>query len=318
MLNIDATDNLEAIASVTNVIDFTCSIVDGTTVGSSEGKVTDANTTIWTATAVTRVLSLTFVNTHSAAVTLTLNKDPGNVGTLYKLFSISLGIGYSLVFDGARFAVFDASGVLMQGMGVSNTAYAASWDGVINVAPSQNAVYDQMLLQMLKTGSNLAIGSDADGDMYFRASSVLARLAKGAADTKMFMNAGATAPEWAAGIKTGTITRAMDAATGAVPYTGIGFKPSLLFLMAANPLSTSWSIGFSLTGSTSFNMRGWGATFAPESGATLMLLLAEDAAQTKYQHATITSFDADGFTLAWTRTGVTAAGTATIGYIAFR
>ena len=196
-----------------------------------------------------------------------------------------------------------------------DTGTLANSDTVI---PTSKTVTTSLAAKMNLTGSNLAIGSDADGDTYFRAAGVLARLAKGAANLKMFMNAGATAPEWANGMETGTITRAMDAATAAVSYTGIGFKPSLLFLMAASPLSTSWSIGFSLTGSTSFNMRGWGATFAPESGVTLLLLLAEDAAQTKYQVAAMTSFDTDGFTLSWTRTGATAAGTATIGYIAFR
>jgi hypothetical protein len=47
------------------------------------------------------------------------------------------------------------------------------------VVPTSKAVFAQMQLQMLKTGSNLAIGSDADGDMYYRASSALARLVKG-------------------------------------------------------------------------------------------------------------------------------------------
>ncbi len=44
--------------------------------------------------------------------------------------------------------------------------------------------------------SGFAIGSDADGDMYYRASSALARLAKGAALAIPRMNSGATAPEW--------------------------------------------------------------------------------------------------------------------------
>lgn len=59
---------------------------------------------------------------------------------------------------------------------VSDTPYAASWDGATTIAPSKNAVYDGL---MAKTGANLAIGSDADGDMYYRASSVLARIPLG-------------------------------------------------------------------------------------------------------------------------------------------
>lgn len=46
-------------------------------------------------------------------------------------------------------------------------------------------------------GVTMTLGSDADGDMYYRASNVLTRLAKGTAGQVLTMNAGATAPEWA-------------------------------------------------------------------------------------------------------------------------
>ncbi len=45
-------------------------------------------------------------------------------------------------------------------------------------------------------GVTMTLGSDADGDMYYRASNVLTRLAKGTALQELRMNAGATAPEW--------------------------------------------------------------------------------------------------------------------------
>ena len=44
----------------------------------------------------------------------------------------------------------------------------------------------------------MSLGSDADGDIYYRASNKLVRLAKGAATNVLKMNAGATAPEWSA------------------------------------------------------------------------------------------------------------------------
>ena len=55
----------------------------------------------------------------------------------------------------------------------------------------------------LSTGAVLAdvtmtLGSDADGDIYYRSSNKLTRLAKGSAAEVLTMNAGATAPEWAA------------------------------------------------------------------------------------------------------------------------
>lgn len=60
-------------------------------------------------------------------------------------------------------------------------------------------------------GVTMTLGSDADGDMYYRASNVLTRLAKGTAGQCLQMNGGATAPTWgscggASGITIGTTT----------------------------------------------------------------------------------------------------------------
>ena len=46
-------------------------------------------------------------------------------------------------------------------------------------------------------GHGFSIGSDADGDLYYRASGALARLEKGTSTQVLSMNSGATAPEWA-------------------------------------------------------------------------------------------------------------------------
>ena len=48
-------------------------------------------------------------------------------------------------------------------------------------------------------GVTMTLGSDADGDIYYRASGVLTRLPKGTASQVLTMNGGATAPEWATG-----------------------------------------------------------------------------------------------------------------------
>lgn len=45
-------------------------------------------------------------------------------------------------------------------------------------------------------GVTMTLGSDADGDTYYRSSNVLTRLPKGTANQVLTMNAGATAPEW--------------------------------------------------------------------------------------------------------------------------
>ena len=85
---------------------------------------------------------------------------------------------------------------LLNPRNIDNTAYGAGWDTVTKEAPSKNAVYDEFQNRMLITGANLAIGADANGDMYYRAAGVTARLAKGAAGQALLMNSAATAPEW--------------------------------------------------------------------------------------------------------------------------
>ena len=47
------------------------------------------------------------------------------------------------------------------------------------------------------TSPVINVGSDADGDIYYRASGAFSRLAKGTAGKILTMNSGATAPEWA-------------------------------------------------------------------------------------------------------------------------
>lgn len=159
----------------------------------------------------------------------------------------------------------------------------------------------------------LAIGSDADGDMYYRASSVLARLAKGAANLKMFMNAGATAPEWATGLKVTSFNRDLAAASGDVAYTGIGFKPNVvLFSGGVNTASVACILGM---GTDSLNL--YLADYTSGNyvrGASCIGLMVDTG---NYQTAVIKTMDADGFTLTWTKVNAPT-GTATIHCISLR
>lgn len=192
------------------------------------------------------VESISVYNADTAAATVTIQLN--NNSTLRIITKVTLQAGEQLFYeDGMGWQIIDANGAVIRGTNVSDTAYASSWDGVTTIAPSKNAVYDQMLLQMLKNGSNLAIGSDADGDMYYRASSKLARLAKGTANYKMFMNAGATAPEWASGSSKQNISVPLETATGDVNYT-IGFTPSVLIVLSAIPGTYMHSIGIYAAG----------------------------------------------------------------------
>jgi len=112
----------------------------------------------------------------------------------------------------------------IQALAISDTAYESSWDGVTGVAPSKNAVYDK--IQLI---------------------SALFPAALGAANLKQFMDAAGTAAEWATGSYSGTFTRAMDAASGDVAYTGVGFKPSAIIIIATL-VAKSYSVGLATAG----------------------------------------------------------------------
>lgn len=59
----------------------------------------------------------------------------------------------------------------------------------------------------------MSLGSDADGDVYYRASNVLTRLAKGTAGQALLMNSGATAPEWKSAVANWVSTTTWSATT---------------------------------------------------------------------------------------------------------
>jgi hypothetical protein len=158
----------------------------------------------------------------------------------------------------------------------------------------------------------VTVGSDADGDMYYRASNVLARLAKGTANYKMFMNAGATAPEWGLGIKAGTFTRDLSADAGDVAYTSVGFKPSHVIFLAGG--SNGVTVGID-NGTVHYYVLSAGAVDATD--ATKSIWCGGVTPGSNFQTAIIKTLDTDGFTLTWAKSGSPAV-TATIFYIAFR
>lgn len=316
MINLDATDVLEGIASVDAVVKFTVSGRDETDgLISKEGTAGNTNTEFYTAVGITLIYSITLYNSHSSAVTLTLNKDPANAGILYPYFSVSLGVGYSLVFDGQRCTVMDTNGNIITSLTADDSAYGAGWNGS-KLPPTQGRVYDEIETKMALTGANLAIGSDANGDIYYRAANALARLGLGGANKKLFLNAGNTAPEWAVGMKIGSFLRAMADASGTQAVSGIGFKPSLVIFLSNRSGTAATSIGCddgTLHYVIADNQLAAADTWL---NLTTYSINMQQGAGVMYQ-GKIDSLDADGFTIAWLKTGATA-GTMRVMYIAFR
>lgn len=146
MICLDNTDTLEGGASVAAVVDYTVHGFTGSTyVNIAQGQLSDTDPSVlYTAAADVSIVSVIYVNTHSAAVTVNLYLDPANAGTPRRMIpeALSLQPGYSMYFDGARASILDTNGGIVAGTSVSDTAYGAAWDDTTTVAPSKNTIYD--------------------------------------------------------------------------------------------------------------------------------------------------------------------------------
>lgn len=115
-------------------------------------------------------------------------------------------------------------------------------------------------------------------------------------------------------VKAGTFSRALDGASGGVAYTGVGFRPTSIEFTAAVDSTNEFCIGFAdASGGRCLNSDAAGAKLSSAHAIRII----RDAAG-KEQSAVLASFDADGFTLTWTKTGAPPANTLTINYVARR
>ncbi len=127
MICLDNTDTLEGGASVDAVVDYTVhGLVGNTFTVLADGQLSDTDPSVlYTAEAAISIVSIILVNTHSAAVTVNLYLDPANAGTPRRMIpkAVSLGIGYSLHFDGQRISIMDTTG------GIAYSYIAHNHDG---------------------------------------------------------------------------------------------------------------------------------------------------------------------------------------------
>lgn len=193
------------------------------------------------------------------------------------------------------------SGVTLTGTvtGTSAILTAATLTGTITASGS--TIISPTITAATLANPVISLASSADGDIYYQASSKVARLAKGAANTHLVMNAGATAPEWAAPYKIINSSRDMAAASGDVAYTGVGFKPSLveINLVQSNLIHSHGSYdGTSYTCWYSIYTGAW-------SIATNIIASCNQGASPDRQTAVVASLDDDGLTLTWTKQGTT-------------
>ena len=163
---------------------------------------------------------------------------------------------------------------------------------------------------MLPDGSNLILGSDADGDMYYRAAGVLARLAKGGANSKLFMDALGAAPEWAAGCKGVTTTFDLSIATGSFNIAGVGFKPSKVLCVCAVTGAFVGSVGWQDSSGARYCIYMYGANqLAIHTSAFAVGRIGADS-----QVFQVSSWGDDGVTIGHTKVG-SPTGTLTMAFL---
>jgi hypothetical protein len=118
--------------------------------------------------------------------------------------------------------------------------------------------------------------------------------------------------------KISIFTRDMTAASGSVAYTGVGFKPRMVFFLASPVNMPGASIGafddVNGTGGALVDLHVDVANSWYISSSAIYCRMSANNSQS----ATIASFDSDGFTLTWTKGGTPGAGNITVMYIAFR
>jgi hypothetical protein len=138
------------------------------------------------------------------------------------------------------------------------------------------------------------------------AAGILAKLAIGSANQRLFVNAAGTDIEYGYGSKVVAYTRDMTLASGDVAYTGAGFKPRSIIILSG--FTASFSIAFGDITNSKWRIRLSGTNLAIcEIGAAGIISLFEDTAVTKYQAGSLKSLDADGCTITWTKGGSPAA-----------
>lgn len=138
------------------------------------------------------------------------------------------------------------------------------------------------------------------------------RLFAGAANLHLLMDDSGDEPEWVVPYEIGTFTRDMEASTADVAYTGVGFKPIHIIFIGHAP-DAGLTIGFD-NGTAHYCVYNITTTYANSSTYSIGLGDKDGGSQV----AVVKTFDADGFTLTWTKSASPSAGNGTVFYLALR
>lgn len=108
--------------------------------------------------------------------------------------------------------------------------------------------------------------------------------------------------------------RDMTAATGDVAYTGVGFTPTSIIAISSVSGAVTTNISVGDSAKTASGIYTIGNDNTKNRHAGIVTLVTSGGNQ---QIATIKTYDADGFTLTWTKTG-SPTGTGYISFLCFK
>ena len=124
---------------------------------------------------------------------------------------------------------------------------------------TSNASYWTKMAAKGTDGTNVATTLTTDGDILYKGSGALQRLAKGTAGQALIMNTGATAPEWGAAsagkiLKVYNDTDASNITTNSTSYQDTGLSITLTPTSASNDFLIIADLGVTRHASTSASM----------------------------------------------------------------
>lgn len=144
----------------------------------------------------------------------------------------------------------------------------------------------------------VSIGGSTKKSQFDLVWDALSFLSNGAANLKLFMNAAATAPEWAAGIKLIQYTKDLST-TGDISYTGAGFRPKAIILLGINTGAFP-TMGYADFVNPDTSISQYGAT--TWYGETSRCIGFWENASS-YCRGASKSADVDGCTITWSKGG---------------
>ena len=142
MFVLDNGDKIRGDASVAAVIDYTVHGLAGDTLSQlADGQLADSTGDLYTAGAIIVVTGMVLVNIHSAAVTVNLFLLPSG-GTARRILAkdFTLGVGYSLHYDGAKVYVLSPTGAIVSSYVAHAASHVNSEDDIQNATAAQKGL----------------------------------------------------------------------------------------------------------------------------------------------------------------------------------